>query len=118
LRQWRAAAKALALLALLANAALLSASHQIGGITLSTLAGTAQHHHHIGGHGEDRPASSAHQVCHFCRLLGAALPPPPSTVIEIVTLSRIVEWPAADWLIRRQEPPRTTHRPRAPPAQA
>ncbi len=118
LTDWRRAAQALALLALLANAALLPALHfAAGGPSVPPMHSVvAFHHHSRDNNGEKEPAGTSHQVCHFCRLLGAALPPPPAIVIEIVSASRIVKWSISYRSIRWQQPLRTANLPRAPPS--
>jgi len=85
----RQAAPLLALLALLAGQALLPAFHFAAGRSLAPAPAAAQHHapaagHHHAGH-EDSDGGDAggkeHQACHFCRLVGVALPPPPPAVV-------------------------------------
>jgi hypothetical protein len=118
LTEWRRAAQTLALLALLANAVLLPALHfAAGGPSVTPVHSVAVFHHHSrDNNGEKEPAGTSHQVCHFCRLLGVALPPPPAIVIEIVSASQIVRWSIGDQSIRWRQPLRTANLPRAPPS--
>jgi hypothetical protein len=100
----------LALFALFANIALLPTLHVSWGQHPSR--GEAVHHSH---QNSNEPAALNHQVCHFCRFLGAALPPPPTIVIEVVSASQIIEWPPADPSIRPEQLLRSANLPRAPP---
>ena len=100
----------LALFAVFANIALLPSLH--ASTSLNSGRVEAVHHSHKDG-GE--PAAANHQVCHFCRFLGVALPLPPTTIIEVVSASLIVDWPSADVSIRPQELLRSANLPRAPP---
>jgi hypothetical protein len=120
---WRRAAQVFAVLAVLANAALLPAVHFAAGGPRAGWAQLAEtsgaHGHHAASRDDDgpeRPGGSGHQVCHFCRLLGAALPPPPSVAVVVEFAFGSVEWPAADTAILRRQALRTANLPRAPPS--
>jgi hypothetical protein len=118
-RRWRFAAEFLALLALLANAALLPALHfAAGGPGSAFLAEVSHHPGHDGGAGPhdggNDPAADGHQVCHFCRLLGVALPPPSTVLVSIYTFET-VHWPADDRSVTRPQTLRVANLPRAPP---
>jgi hypothetical protein len=91
LRQSRNTARTLALLALLANAALLPALHLAVRSVAVAAHGAAALHNHKHDDSGNEPAGTNHQVCHFCRLLGVALPPPPLTVIGLVSAPHDVE---------------------------
>jgi hypothetical protein len=122
-RRWRDAAQVLALLALLANATLLPSLHFAAGgrDPISHAVHDAQpvpgRQNPDDGGGRE-PTGPSHQVCHFCRLLGAALPPPPVAVIERVSADRTAHWSRPDPQNRRQAPVRSANRPRAPPLRA
>src|SRR5688500_767892 len=86
--RFRGVAVLLALSALLLNQALLRYLHAAAGGPVFAIA--QQHHSGVqnvagtGAHrsdGDEGPSTSDHQVCHFCRLVGAALPLPPSAEI-------------------------------------
>jgi len=123
--RWRRAAPTLALLALLASQALLPVLHFAAGGPLVPVPATAPPDlplagHHHAGHGQDDGSESGgaeHQVCHFCRLAGVALPPPPTVVIALLSRSRIIEV-AADQSLRPQEQLDSGHPARAPPPMA
>jgi hypothetical protein len=118
LRRWRDAAQALALLALLANAALLPGLHFASGRYHKVDRAETSYRHHAGSHdrgGESEPLGAGHQVCHFCRLLGVALPPPPLAVVERLSPAQVVER-ATDAVVLREERSRTANLPRAPPS--
>jgi hypothetical protein len=119
-RMWNQVAKVLAVLALLANATLLPAVHfAASGPSYSSASVHASHRHHVrDGDGEEQQPGSTHQVCHFCRLLGVALPPPPNAVIEIVRVPESIGWPAEDSRELQRAPLRTSNLPRAPPVRA
>src|SRR5688500_9725079 len=95
----RGLALLLALSALLLNQALLPYLHAAAGGPV--LAIVKQHHSDLPtsadavGHrkdGDKGPATSEHQVCHFCRLLGAALPFPPSAEIGRMPVAIRLAW--------------------------
>ena len=121
----RRAARLFAVVALLAHQALLPTLHFAAGdpIAFDHSAGSphaahgADPHHHASrgreGHGETNGAS--HQICHFCRLFGAALPPPPTTVVERIGPSGELDWPEAEHSFRPEEYFQTGRRTRAPP---
>jgi hypothetical protein len=120
---WRRAAQLFALLAVLANAAVLPAIHFAGGgagvAAEPLLQESGPHGRHARSRDDDapeKPGGSAHQVCHFCRLLGAALPPPPSAALAVEFASRTVEWPSSDTAILWRQALRTANLPRAPPS--
>jgi hypothetical protein len=50
--------------------------------------------------------------------LGAALPPPPSAVVERLSADEPADWPGLRSLGRREGRPRSANRPRAPPLRA
>jgi hypothetical protein len=121
--EWRRAGLAFALLAVLANAALLPAVHLAGGRQGAGVASLAEAPGHLARHAADhgdydpeKPGGTGHQVCHFCRLLGAALPPPPSVAVAVEFAFQTVEWPSADAAIPRRQALRTANLPRAPPS--
>ena len=115
LRKWWKTAQALAMLALLANALLLPALHRFSGGTPASAGSEASHHRAAHGDGEqERQGSTDHQVCHFCRLLEAALPQPPSVAVELSFLAT-AEWAITDTVFPRPKGPRATKLPRAPP---
>jgi hypothetical protein len=112
-------AQLLALLALLANAALLPVLHFAAGGPGAALSPTPHaegvHHDAHENGGGNEPSGASHQVCHFCRAVGAALPPPPSAILAFVPESYALSWPIADRPIRPRDHFHTAHRPRAPP---
>lgn len=117
---WRRLPQLLAVLALFANAALLPTLHFASRSPAEFLAaaspGEASHpalHHGHGGQKETDGAS--HQVCHFCRLIGVALPPPPSVAIEAASVAEAVTWRVPDDLIEPGRHVRSANLPRAPP---
>jgi hypothetical protein len=117
LRDWRRAAQALALLALFSNVALLPALHFAAGGPGSSAPlpfSVEGSHHHGAGHG-GQPADPGHQVCHFCRLLGVALPPPPTAVIELVAVLATPIWSIQATPILAPRLYREANPPRAPP---
>jgi hypothetical protein len=82
------------------------------------VAAAEAHIHTDARQGDDRPAheSVAHQVCHFCRLGGAVLPPPPAGIIGIVALQfDAPAWDLADEAIKPAEHFQTGHEVRGPP---
>ncbi len=95
----RGLALLLALSALLLNQVLLPYLHAAAGAPVLAI---AQQHHsgvqNVAGTAADRsdgdkaPSTSEHQVCHFCRLLGAALPLPPSAEIGRMPVSIRLAW--------------------------
>jgi hypothetical protein len=109
--RWTRAFQLLGLLALLANAAFLPFVH-VGLPGALHHAEASQAHHHDG---QKEPTGATHQVCHFCRLVGVALPPPPTTIIEIVAVSEAVAWPTHQHAILPQPNLRKANRPRGPP---
>lgn len=120
LRHWRQATQMLALFAVLANAALLPALHFAGGgpdaAGQHAVAVALQHEAHNAGGGHDPGDPTHHSPCHFCRLLGAALPPPPDIAIAFVAVSLQVSWPVEEQSAPPRETFRTANLPRAPPA--
>src|SRR5687767_1817508 len=95
----RGVALLLALSALLLNQALLPYLHAAAGGPV--LAIVKQHHSDFHNNadavahrndGDKGPSTSEHQVCHFCRLLGAALPLPPSAEIGQLPVSIRLAW--------------------------
>lgn len=86
------AALLFALLALLLNQALLPALHFASG------AGLLDHHaaHHLCGEhapgAPDTPGHDDHQACHFCRIAGASLPPPPYVPAARLQPARAIAW--------------------------
>jgi hypothetical protein len=110
------------LFALLANQALLPIIHAAGGppvpapTSISHSAPSAGHSHEPPEQkGSREPSGAGHQVCHFCRLIGVALPPPPMTLLEVVSTSHAIGWifadkvePARGALSDRPSRPRTT----------
>jgi hypothetical protein len=120
-RRWHFIAQVLALLALFANAAPLPALHASSAHYASASPDIAapNHRHHLRGEtGGEQPAFPAHQACHFCRLLGAALPPPPAASVEIVFHAEAATWPELPARILRHESLRANNLPRAPPLSA
>jgi hypothetical protein len=123
LRHWRNAANALALVALFANAALLPALHSASAwshraVPQAHSINSLYPHHVHDTDGHKQPANLDHQVCHFCRLLGAVLPPPSLKIIETITPSQIVRWPVTDAPVPRQVRLGAANLPRAPPLPA
>lgn len=95
----RGLALLLALSALLLNQALLPYLHAAAGGPALAIA--QQHHSDLrntadaAAHrndGDKGPGTSEHQVCHFCRLLGAALPLPPSAEIGRIPVAIRLAW--------------------------
>ena len=95
----RGLALLLALSALLLNQALLPYLHAAAGGPVLAIA--QQHHSEIHNtadavahrtDGDKGPATSEHQVCHFCRLLAAALPFPPSAEIGRIPVAIRLAW--------------------------
>jgi hypothetical protein len=92
----RGLALLLAVSALLLNQALLPYLHAAAGGPV--LAIVKQHHSNTADavahrtDGDKGPSTSEHQVCHFCRLLGAALPLPPSAEIGRVPVFIRLAW--------------------------
>jgi hypothetical protein len=95
----RGLALLLALSALLLNQALLPYLHAAAGGPVLAIA--KQHHSAFrnaadaAAHrndGDKSPGTSEHQVCHFCRLLGVALPLPPSAEIGRIPVSIRLAW--------------------------
>jgi hypothetical protein len=103
--QLRQLAQLLSIVALFANSALLPTLHFAAQMSTGLHAATSfesSHHHNANpaGGGEKGPHDLSHQVCHFCRLLGAALPPPPSTEIAITSAPRGTTWAGAPNIVR------------------
>ncbi len=94
----RGLALLLALSALLLNQALLPYLHAAAGGPV--LAIVKQHHSDFHAadavahrsDGDKGPSTSEHQVCHFCRLVVAALPFPPSAEIGRMPVSIRLAW--------------------------
>jgi hypothetical protein len=95
----RGVALLLALSALLLNQALLPYLHAAAGgpvlaiaqqhhSDVQNAAGTAAHRND----GDKGPSTSEHQVCHFCRLVGAALPLPPSAEVGRIPVAIRLAW--------------------------
>jgi hypothetical protein len=107
----------LALLALFANQAALPLLHFAVDAASAPVASSMPPDHYHLGHEPDRqqPAADHHQTCHFCRLLGAALPPPSSLVIAIVSAPEAIAWPLVGTSIRPEDHFLSGHSPRAPP---
>jgi hypothetical protein len=90
-------------------------------LPLGTLAGVASataaagvHHHHDGDGKSDH---AGHGPCHFCRLIGAALPPPsPVVLFSLAPVSSIRVVPVAD--LRPAASFSRAHGVRAPPPDA
>ena len=72
----------IALLALLANAILIPILHSAQ-LSDPARVGAVAHQQIHAFNSERQLDGPANQVCHFCRLLGIALPPPPSVAVEI-----------------------------------
>jgi hypothetical protein len=119
-RQWRSfATTTFALLALFINTALLPALHFAAGRPAFSAHSVISPDHHLHSDGDEKsPASSGHQVCHFCRLLGVALPPPPSTVVVRISAPRRVVWSGREAPVPPRQAFRTGNLPRAPPSNA
>lgn len=112
-------ARFVSVLALLANAVLLPLLHHPHVSVPAPVAEVSHdhHQHHANpGESDDEPDGRAHQICHFCRLLGIALPPPPSVAVEIAFVSHVIEWRLDDLLFGPLEPLRSRNLPRAPPS--
>lgn len=81
-----------ALLALLLNQALLPALHFASGAGLPA----HQAAHHLCGETApdtpDSPGHDDHQACHFCRIAGAGLPPPPCAPAGRLEPAHAVAW--------------------------
>ena len=107
-----------AVLALLVQQGLLPILHFAVGAQLSDRmhVAAAGHHVHQSGNGEgNAPGDTNQGPCHFCRILGAALPPPP-----VAEFLRLAPTPIAFALFVAQIPPDSwssrAHGARAPPA--
>jgi hypothetical protein len=121
----RGLALLLALSALLLNQALLPYLHAAaGGPVLAITKQPEQHHSGFGdaagavahrSDGDKGPATSEHQVCHFCRLLGAALPLPPSAEIGRVPVAIRLAWSPGEAAPIAPVDFTAGHRVRAPP---
>jgi len=91
----RGLASLFALLALLLNQGLLPYLHAAAGGPVLAI---AQQHHSAANavphrnDGDKGPGTSEHQVCHFCRLFGAALPLPPAAEIGRTPISIRLAW--------------------------
>jgi hypothetical protein len=114
---WRKAANAIALLALLFNAALLPADH-VGRFVEATAYPAREHsphHRQVDDEKSPKHGKATHQVCHFCRLAGSALPPPPSIIVEHIRVAQDVCWQVAEQPARRPDHCSAANLPRAPP---
>ena len=112
-----------AILALLFNQAFLSSTH----FANATFAAEPAHHHSVAAdhqHSGDiaaqrdagkEPAAGHHQTCHFCRLLGFALPPPPAEPLGRIAVSVRLSWVAAGRTVIAGARFRIGHPVRAPP---
>src|SRR5688572_3519398 len=112
-----------AILALLFNQALFSSTH----VANATLAAEREHHRSATGdyqHAGDlaarpdtskEPAASHHQTCHFCRLFGFTLPPPPAEPIGRIAVSVRLSWVALGRTVPAGARFRVGHPVRAPP---
>ena len=118
----RGLALLLALSALLLNQALLPYLHAAAGGPVLAIA--QQHHSDVQNaagnvahrtDGDKGPATSEHQVCHFCRLLGAALPLPPPAEIGRMPVSIRLAWSPGEPAPIAPVDFTTGHRVRAPP---
>lgn len=94
----------LALFAILLNQALMPAMHVQAGSwpAHAAVVASGEFHHQPAKHSADRhdkagadEDSQSHQVCHFCRLIGAALPPPPIEVFAPLTRKAEPLWEPA-----------------------
>lgn len=112
-RRWSRLAAALAILAVLANQAVLPAVH----FATSGLPGASHHgaHHERDG---SKPSGTEHQACHFCRLVGAILPPPPAAAIAFEPMAAAIVWPGIGWVSRPDRNFRAAYPARGPPAAA
>lgn len=107
------------ILALLLNALLLPGSWHVPTASSTRASGHASFAHHETqvGHGKHKLPHEAdhHQTCHFCRLVGVAIPLPPMAAIERATEPEAVAWPEESGESVFRARGRTAHRPRAPP---
>jgi hypothetical protein len=96
--RWRHVAPMLALLALLANQALLPTLHLAAAGSWTDQVGESggSHHHARPGRSSDADPGLGHQVCHFCRFGAVALPPPSGIVAEVLSAPLGPVWVAAD----------------------
>ena len=114
---WRRVAPLLALLALLANQALLPTLHLAAAASSTDHVGEAgaSHHHARPERSNDADPGAGHQVCHFCRFGAAALPPPSGVVAEVLSAPQKAVWVATHQAVRPRESYRTEGLARAPP---
>jgi hypothetical protein len=113
-------------LALLITQVLLPTLHFATGTPLAAKLGAAIHshshvgtsHHHDKQEQPDKSQSDGvdHQVCHFCRLMGAALPPLFAVQIGRLSGSGAASWHLADQAVRPEDHFQTGHPVRAPPS--
>jgi hypothetical protein len=115
--RWRHVAPLLALLALLANQALLPTLHFAAAASWTGQVGDTgvSHHHARSERGNDADPGAGHQVCHFCRFGAVALPPPSGIVAVVLFAPQEPVWIAADEAARPRESYRTEGLARAPP---
>jgi hypothetical protein len=118
----RGLALLLALSALLLNQALLPYLHAAAGEPVFAI--VKQHHsdfHNTADavahrtDGDKGPSTSEHQVCHFCRLVGAALPLPPLAEIGRMPVSIRLAWSPGEPAPIAPVDFTAGHRVRAPP---
>jgi Protein of unknown function (DUF2946) len=115
----RALTQALALLALFVNAAFLPTLHfASGGPSSAPIDAThaeGHQHHRNDSPDNDKSHGAGHQVCHFCRLVGVALPPPPAVTINAPALAEKMAWEFHANVLPRRSYLRSANLARAPP---
>jgi hypothetical protein len=115
--RWRHIAPLLALLALLANQALLPTIHgAAAGAWIDRVGDPVRSHDHaLPEPVDDANSDAGHQACHFCRFGAVALPAPSDIVADVLSAPLRAVWVAADEADRPKERFRISGLARAPP---